>query len=143
MSDLTRDALLKLLKQCAPRTRKTVLRVLEGKASQDGVAFVQERMDFMEPDLTVRSVDLVVSRTCDSGHLQDQHTHLAAVCEQCGAITCSTPGCSLNCVRCARALCRRHAHVYADGDVYCRACRPLKWLRLFFDLDDRKKEDRR
>jgi hypothetical protein len=117
-----------------PRTRKTVMRVIEGKADQDDAAFIQEQLSFIEPDMTVRQVDFISSRTCSFGHLQDQQTRLVAVCEMCGVYTCSTPGCSFTCIRCGRALCRKHAHVYADGEAYCSGCRFMKWLRIFFDV---------
>lgn len=133
MAENTRDELLELLKRCNPRTRKTVMRVIEGKASRDNAAFIQEQLSFMEPDMTVRSVDFISSRTCDFGHLQDQQTRVVAVCEVCGAHTCSTSGCSFTCARCGRALCRRHASVYGDNEAYCSSCRPvalLRWLVL-------------
>ena len=132
MAEETRDELLELLAKCNPRTRKTVMRVLEGKASQDNAAFIQEQMSFIEQDasgMTVRSVDFVSSRTCDFGHLQDQHTRLTATCEICGAHTCSTAGCSYTCARCSRALCRRHASVYSSDEAYCSKCHPLALLR--------------
>ena len=84
MAKETLDKLLELLAKCNPRTRKTVMRVVEGKASQDNAAFIQEQLSFIEQDasgMTVRSVDFISSRTCDYGHLQDQHTRLVAVCE--------------------------------------------------------------
>lgn len=133
MNEKTREEFLKLLERSNPRTRKTVMRVIEGKVSQDDAAFIQEQLSFVEPDLTVRSVDFVSSRTCDFGHLQDQQTRLVAVCGQCGAYTCSAPGCSLACARCGVALCRRHARVHGEGEAYCSRCWPvalLRWLVL-------------
>jgi len=133
MAEETRDELLELLKQCNPRTRKTVMRVIEGKVSRDKAAFIQEQLSFMEPDMTVRSVDVIATKTCDAGHLLDQHVRLIAVCEVCGLHTCSTPGCSFTCARCGRALCRRHASVYGDNEAYCSTCQPvalLRWLVL-------------
>ena len=123
MSKITRQDLLDLL----------VMRVIEGKVSQDNAAFVQEQLNFVEPDLTVRSVDFVSSRTCDFGHLLDQQTRLVAVCERCGLHTCSAPGCGFTCTRCGIALCRRHASVYAEGEAYCTTCHLLalvRWLVL-------------
>jgi DNA-directed RNA polymerase subunit RPC12/RpoP len=61
--------------------------------------------------------------------LQDQHTRLVAVCEVCGSHTCSAAGCSYTCARCSRALCRRHASVYANDEAYCSRCHPLALLR--------------
>jgi len=126
-----------------PRTRKTVMRVIEGKVDQDGAAFIQEQLNYIAPDMTVRSVDVISSRTCSFGHLQDQQTRLVASCEICQAYTCSAPGCSFSfsCCHCGRAVCKRHGHLYSDGEVYCSRCRPIKWLKMFFDIG--KKEEKR
>ena len=134
MSKLTRQQFLDEFGKGTPRTRKTTARLVEGKVDQDGAAFVQEVMNFVGPDLTVRQVDVISSRTCSSGHLQDQHTKLTGVCEVCGAITCSVVGCGYTCTRCGKALCRRHAYPYGENEVYCPRCRPWKWLRLFLGL---------
>jgi hypothetical protein len=86
-------------------------------------------LNFVDPDLTVRTVNYIGTRTCDFGHLQDQQTRLVAVAECCGAITCSAPGCSWTCTDCSRSICRPHAKVYDDGEVCCPRCRPLAFLR--------------
>jgi hypothetical protein len=133
MAERTRGDFLNLLRRSNPRTRKTVMRVIEGKADQDGAAFVQEQLNFIDPEMTVRSVDFISSRTCSFGHLQDQQTRLTGVCERCGAVTCSTPGCSQSCQRCGRAYCRAHISVYSNGEAYCARCRPwalVRWLIL-------------
>jgi hypothetical protein len=122
MPEQNRGDFLDLLRRSNPRSRRTVVRVIEGKADQDGAAFVQEQLSMVEADLTVRQVDFISSRTCSCGHLQDQQTRLTAVCEPCGAVTCSTPGCSFTCSRCGKALCRRHAHVSGEDEVYCSGC---------------------
>ena len=80
MSEKTREELLDLLRRCSPRTRRTVMRVVEGKVSRDNAAFIQEQLSMVESDLTVRQVDFISSRTCDFGHLLDQQTRLVAVC---------------------------------------------------------------
>jgi hypothetical protein len=133
MNEKTREDFLGSLSKSNPRTRKTVMRVVEGKASQDNAAFIQEQLNFIEQDatgMTVRSVDFISSRTCDFGHLQDQHVHLTAVCEICRAHTCSTAGCSYTCARCGRALCRRHvSFIYSSDEAYCSRCHPLVLLR--------------
>ena len=129
MSEKTREELLDLLRRCSPRTRRTVMRVVEGKVSQDNAAFIQEQLSMVESDLTVRQVDFISSRTCDFGHLLDQQTRLVAVCERCGRHTCSAPGCSFTCARCGKALCRRHAHVHGPDEAYCSSCWPVALLR--------------
>ncbi len=129
MDEKTREELLALLQKCNPRTRRTVMHVIEGKVSQDNTAFIQEQLSMVEPDLTVRQVDFISSRTCDFGHLQNSATRLVAVCQVCRRHTCSAPGCSFTCVRCGVALCRQDAKTYDNGEVFCPRCRPFAWLR--------------
>jgi len=135
MSKMSREDLLKLLAKCNPRTRKTVIRVVEGRMSQDDAAFVQEQVSFIEPDMTVRTVDFVSSRLCDAGHAIDQQTRLIGQCQHnnCSAYVCSQPGCGYTCGRCGMVLCRQHARVYMEGEAYCTKCHPmvlLRWLVL-------------
>jgi len=127
---LNRRELLRFLRRCSPRTRSSVIRTIEGRASADQVAFIKEHIETMEPDATVRVVDYVAARTCDFGHLLDEQNRLIATTDCCGALTCSAEGCSLNCIRCGRSLCRRHAAVFSDGEVYCPSCKSSKWLRI-------------
>jgi hypothetical protein len=137
MRERTRRDYINLMRGSRPRTRKTVTRVIEGKVDQDGATFIQEQLSFVEPDLTVRQVDFISSRTCSFGHLTDQQVRLVGKCERCESITCSTPGCSFTCSRCGKALCRRHAHVYGQVDgnsrnppeAYCSSCRLPVLLR--------------
>lgn len=129
MSRMSREDFLDELGRSNPRTRRTTVRHIEGRASQDGALYVQEELNFVDPDLTVRSVNYIGTRTCDFGHLQDQQTRLVAVAECCGAITCSAAGCSWTCTSCSRSICRPHAKVYDNGEVYCPRCRPLAFLR--------------
>ena len=133
MPEMTREELLALLARSNPRTRRTVMRVVEGKVDQDNAAFIQEQLSFVDRGLTVRSVDFISSRTCSFGHLQDQQTRLVAVCEVCHSYMCSTPGCSFTCARCGRAICRRHVHVCGEDEAYCSGCWPwilLRWVVL-------------
>ncbi len=141
MEGLTRKELLELLNSSGPRTRKTVVRTVEGKVSQDGVSFVKESLGFMQPDGTVRSIELIGTFTCGCGHLTDQQTRLLSVCTKCGNYTCSSssPQCSFTCQGCGKSFCRQHISVYADGECYCSKCRWRKWLRCFFDLKKRSK----
>lgn len=53
MSEMSREDLLNLLAKSNPRTRRTVMRVVEGKVAQDDIAFVQEQLSFV--DRTSRS----------------------------------------------------------------------------------------
>ncbi len=134
MSKMTRKAFLRQFRKGNPRTQKTTLRIVEGKVTDDNAAYVQDVLSYVAPDLTAQQLDIITSRTCSFGHLQDQSTRLTARCEVpgCKAVTCSTPGCSHTCGRCGRALCRRHVHLY-DGDkkeeAYCTRCWPWVFFR--------------
>ncbi len=127
---LNRKELLAFLKRCNPRTRSTVIRAIEGRVSTDGVAFIKEHVEAMEPDNTIHTIDFVSARECDFGHLLDEKNRLVSRASCCGALTCAEEGCSLNCVRCGASLCRRHASIYADGEVYCASCKSHKWLQV-------------
>jgi len=133
MSRMTPEELLDLFARSNPRTRKTTTRVVEGKVSEDGTIYVQEELNFVDPSLTVRSVNLVGSRFCDSDHVLDQTTRLVARCRMCNSLTCSAPGCSHTCSRCNAPVCARHVHLYGEGEAYCSRCRPwvlARWLFL-------------
>jgi len=135
MSEISRKEFLDLLAKCDPKTRKTALRVVDGKVDQDHAMYIQEELDFVDSDMTVRSISHVSARTCSFGHLQDPKTRLVGLCETCGKFTCSAQGCSFTCVRCGRALCRRHASVH-KGQAYCYGwCNLMFWWRKFWGLD--------
>ena len=131
MGKMSREDLLKLLAKCNPRTRKTVIRVVEGRVSQDDAAFIQEQVSFIEPDMTVRTVDFISSRLCDAGHAIDQQTRLIGQCQHnhCSVYVCSHPGGGFTCGRCGMVLCRRHAWLCGESEAYCSRCRPLVFLR--------------
>jgi len=118
------------------RDRK--FRIPGRKISESGQTHMYDEFRYEGPNESMDSLQVTRSFTCDFGHYIDQKVRLEARCEVCNRLTCDTPGCSLNCINCGRALCRSHASVYADGDVYCHWCRPIKWLRIFFCL--RRKE---
>lgn len=72
MSEKTREELLALLKQCNPRQRSMVIQGVEGRASEDKVAYMKEQLSFMEADLTTREVTFISSRLCDCDKLISQ-----------------------------------------------------------------------
>ena len=131
MSRMTREDLLDLLARSNPRTRRTVVRVLEGRVSQDDVAFIQEQLTFVDPTMTVRNVDFVGVRQCSAGHVLGQEQHLVAQCSRCSAWTCSAPLCTNICTSCGILICRACSHVYGPDEAYCARCHPralLRWL---------------
>ena len=134
MSEMTRKELLDLLAKCEPKTRKTSMRVIEGKAGPGRAAYIQEKADFVDADSTVRSVDFISSRTCSFGHLQDQKTCLVSVCEECHLYTCSAQGCSFTCVRCGRAICRNCTFLHAEKDAYCPTCKWYGYLMIALNM---------
>jgi len=131
VDEKTRAELLDLLARSNPRTRRTVLRVIEGRVSQDDVAFIQEQLTFVDPTMTVRNVDFVGVRLCSAGHVLGQEQRLVAQCARCSAYTCSVPGCTHICSRCNVTICNTCAHVYGPDEAYCARCHPralLRWL---------------
>jgi hypothetical protein len=141
MSKMSREDLLKLLAKCSPRTRKTVIRVVDGRMSQDDAAFVQEQVSFIEPDMTVRTVDFISSRLCDAGHAIDQQNRLVGQCSICKAYVCSQCQ-AATCGRCGLLVCGAHARVYGEGEAYCSRCHPLALLRWLV-LGERRRGDGR
>ena len=132
MDPLTREELLKLLERCNPRTRKTQIYTVRGKI-EDGVASVREELSFIEPDGTVRAVEISELRSCACcGRAIGTDTHVGGVVQSCSSVVCAN--CFFVCVRCGRSLCRKDATLYGDGDVVCTSCKLVKWLRLFFSL---------
>lgn len=129
----------RILQEANLEGRDRKCRIPGKKASESGQAYIQDEFKYEGPNESMDSLQVSRSFTCDFGHYIDQKIRLVARCEVCGHLTCDTPDCSMSCINCGQALCRKHASVYADGDVYCHRCRPIKWLRIFFGL--RRKED--
>jgi hypothetical protein len=138
MDEKTREELLELLKQCNPRQRSTIIQVIEGRASEDNVGYIKEELAFLEPDMTTRRVTFMSARQCDCGKVVSAKNPLTGVCQHpgCKKFTCSE--CSRICVRCNRTCCSDHSSIYPDGEVYCRRCRFLKWLKIFFDIGNER-----
>ena len=134
MNERSRRDFLELLSRSNPRTRSTTMQAVEGRASEDGLQFVKEEMSFLAPDLTTRKVVFVSSRVCDCGRLISQENALAGACQSPGCANFTCKECSRVCSRCGRMFCPDHCTVYGDGEVFCTRCKPIKWLRLFFDL---------
>jgi hypothetical protein len=134
VDEKTRDELIELLKKCNPRTRSTTIYGVEGRASEDKVGYIKEQLSFLEPDFTMRQVTFVSSRVCDCGTLISQENALAGVCQHPGCTKFVCIRCRRVCWRCNKTYCSEHASVYKDGETSCRRCRPIKWLRMFFDL---------
>ena len=133
MNERTREDCLRLLRQSNPRQRSTTINSIEGYVEEDEIGFVREEMSFIEQDLTVRRITHNSSRLCSCNQLITAKNPLTGRCQHpgCRAFTCA--GCVRVC-RCGRVCCPRHATVYADQEIYCRRCRPLKWLKMFFDI---------
>jgi hypothetical protein len=131
---MTRKELLDLLAKSDPKTRKTSMRVFEGKVDQDHAAFIHENLNFVDSDLAVRTIDFTSSRTCSFGHMQDQKVRLVSVCEECHLYTCSAEGCSFTCVRCGKALCRNCTFLHKNKDAYCPTCKWYGYLMIVLDI---------
>lgn len=140
MNERGRADFLNLLRDSSPRQRSTTMHTVEGHVDEDGVGSITEELSFIEPDgMTVRRVTHHSSRLCTCNQLLTAKNTLKGRCQRpgCRAFTCA--GCVRIC-RCGRVCCPRHATVYADQEVYCRRCRPLKWIKMFFDIGNERKE---
>ena len=140
MPDMSREEIESLAAKSTGQARKSAIRAVEGKVSEDNVTQSQHQYNFVDEDLTVRSIDYVGTRLCDFGHAigQGQQTQITGRCEVCAKFTCSSStegghNCSYSCLRCGKALCRPHAHVYAEGQTYCSNCKWYKTLMILFD----------
>jgi len=114
-------------------------RIIGGKVSESHHIYDDHDIRSEGPNGSMDSLKLSCSYSCDFGHIVDQKIRLVGRCEVCGRLTCETAGCNFTCIHCGRALCRKHASVYSDDEVYCHRCRPIKWLKIFFCL--RRKEN--
>jgi hypothetical protein len=139
MSKVSRDDFLDLLAESDTKTRKSSLRIVGGKVSEDDTQYIHEQLDFVDSDQTVREIDLVSSRTCSFGHLLDRQVRLVSRCEVCGAYTCSASEddgykCSYTCVRCGKAICKKCSSLDADKEAYCPKCKWYRNLMAFFSI---------
>lgn len=125
MSECSREELLRLLYRCSPRTRRTMLWVLEGDVAEDDVVYVREELSFMEADNTVRNVEIVSSRLCSGRRVLDTRIVARAQCR--GVRVCNTEGCMRVSSRCRMTSCQRHTR-FLHGKPFCRRCRILSVL---------------
>lgn len=141
MNEKTREDFLRLLAQCDPKVRKTTVGGVGGRASRDRVHFVKEELAFVQADNTVREVTFVESGLCDCGKMITLKNPLKGTCQNPGCQRCVCAECFRVCSRCGRTYCVRHSTVYRDGSIYCNRCRPVKWLKLFFGIEDNGRKE--
>ena len=127
------DQLLQELREKGGGSRQSTLRVLSGKVDRHGAPFRRESLQFEDEAEGLRTVDVVETRTCAFGHTIDDKTRVAGICQICGEVLCSSPGCMSQCVRCGAVVCRRHGRTYGEV-TYCRSCRWVHFWRLFWRL---------
>ena len=112
------DALTERVARQAPVTRKTTVRVFNGKLSDAGELFSRENAEFIDGNF-IETIDLLNWSNCDFGHLIGSNgVEVAGRCFRCRRWVCSAPGCARTCVRCGRVCCGQHSFVTADG-AYC------------------------
>jgi len=134
---MRKDEVLRLRRDAGGGTRQTTVRYVGGLASDDGVAFEKEDVQFEEDD-GLRTVEWIGTRFCDCGSIIDGKE--AAITGRCSHPGCTALTCS-KCVRrcCAdgdgRTFCPRHARTYGDGKTYCSRHSWLRWWRAFWGLD--------
>jgi len=133
VDEKSRQDFLKLLAKSNPRTLNTFIQVIEGKISEkDDAPFIKDVMTFLAPDLTTRQVTFLSSRLCDCGRLISQKNTLQGKCQHRGCSKYVCAECSKTC--CGRTLCPRHYSEGRDGEIRCSRCRPIAWLKAFFDI---------
>ena len=134
------EEILRQFEQSNPRQQTDRIYAVEGKVSEDNVGSTSLQLTYLQPDLTTRSVFINSARTCDCGKLVSQKNLVAGACQHggCNHFTCSE--CMRVCCRCGRVFCPEHSSVYAGEEIYCHRCRPIKWLKAFFDIGNERKE---
>lgn len=119
-----------------PGARVTTVRVLGGRATDDGVLFEREHLETEDDQGNARQVDVFGARLCHAGHLLDQTVRATAVCALCGDLMCSTEGCTGWCAFCGAACCAKDRVSYTlhNGNTitYCSQCRWRHWWRLWW-----------
>jgi len=112
-----------LIRQRGPVSRTSARRVFGGRASEaGGEVFSKDHLEFQGDDGSLESLDLIVSRTCDFGHLVGSDgVEIVGRCGCCGKLVCSARGCAYTADR-GRVVCAKHRvemgdRVHALGDV--------------------------
>ena len=118
-----------------PGMRSTTLRILGGRATDDGTLFVREHIETTDDAGNARQVEVFAARTCGFGHVLDEHCHAAGICGVCGELLCSTEHptpCTSVCQSCGTACCARDRNTYNLGDgkivTYCSRCSWRFWF---------------
>ena len=121
-----------------PGTRLTTTRLLGGRATDDGVIFTRERIQTEDDAGNAREVEVFDARMCGFGHIIDQDVRASGVCQICGELLCTTPGCASRCYLCGAACCAQHRVSPDLGNgatvTYCSRCRGRHWWRIFWGL---------
>ena len=114
-----------------PGTRITTVRLLGKKTSEDNVLLVKEHIETEDEQGNARQVEVLDARTCDFGHLFDQQTHAAGICQICNRLGCSQEDCMRTCSICGDAACKqdRTDHNSDHGQIVT-ICIRHKWRRF-------------
>jgi hypothetical protein len=134
------EEIFRRFEQSNPRQQTDRIYNIEGKVSEDNIGSTNVQLSFLQPDLTTRSVVIASARTCDCGKLVSQKNSIAGICQHRGCTNFTCSECVRVCCRCGRVCCPGHASVYGGVEIYCHRCRPLKWIKIFFDVGNDRKE---
>jgi hypothetical protein len=120
-----------------PGLRSTTIRVMGGRATDDGTLFAREHVETEDDAGNAVQVDAFDARTCSLGHMFDQTCLAVGVCELGGEVVCSHETCgggtAAVCQACGACCCPRHRKNYNLGDgrtvTYCINC---GWKKYWF-----------
>ena len=115
-----------------PGLRSTTIRILGGRATDDGTLFAREHIETEDDAGNAIQVDVFDARVCGFGHALDQNCRATAICAICGELMCSAEGCTGLCSVCGSACCARHRRIRDLGDgevrIYCSRCSWRYWF---------------
>lgn len=138
---MTRKEFLEMLARCNAKTRKTTVATIGEAVSSNKVSYIKEEATCLEPDMTTRQVTLMETARCDCGRiLSSKDNPLEGKCQHPGCLRYVCKSCAGICSRCGKTVCHLHYKRYSDGEVYCKKCRPVKWLKVWFDIEKKDGE---
>ena len=150
MAKETEDEIFDQFSQSNARQRSSSIYSIGGRMSEDEdhVGFAEDKLNFLQRDLTTRSVILRQSYLCDCGRPFSQSNPVAGTCQHggggCGAFLCSECIKIQTCHRCQRTFCPAHIRRSGPEKAYCTRCRPVelvsRGLKWFFDIGNERKE---
>jgi hypothetical protein len=129
-STVAKDAELDSVRRLGGRRVRNV-NVIGPEASQDGVAYDREEVDYWTPENVQTSVVWHETRRCSCGSLLRQEAGARGVCSVCIRVVCQ--GCSSVCERCGALTCARDTF-RLKKHVFCSRHRAYALWLLFWGM---------